>query len=73
MNMKNVIKRAGVIFILGPAFIFCIILNLIMWSLVIIWGPIYYIVTGNDPLEIDTLFNWSYNFADWYIKKFGPK
>ena len=72
--MKNVIKRAGVIFILGPAFIFCIILNIIIWGLAIIWGPIYYIITGNDPMIADiNPFNWTNEFVNWYMKKFGPE
>lgn len=72
--MRNVIKRCGVIFIVGPVFIIGLLLNLFMWSTCIIWGPIYYIITGRDP--IDDVFNrfpveYSFKFTDWYFKKFN--
>ena len=38
----------------------------------IIWGPFYYIITGNDPLDIDSEYCGKY-FTNWYFDKFGPK
>jgi hypothetical protein len=40
-----------------------------------VWGPIYYIITGLDPLEQDIIFFFTdiaSDFYDWYIDKFGP-
>jgi len=75
MSIKNVIKRTGVIFILGPVFILALPLSLILWVSTIIWGPFYYIFTGRDPMALifdDNPFNWIFSFADWYMEKFGP-
>lgn len=78
MNMKNVIKRAGVIFILGPIFIIAIIANIAIWLTIMFWGPFYYIITGKDPLgsalyeELDGPFYIAFNVSDWYLNKFGP-
>ena len=76
MSMKNVIKRAGIIFILGPIFIFSIVISPIIWGSTIIWAPFYYIFTGKDPLNIlfnDNPFRFIFSFANWYMKNFGPK
>ena len=43
-----------------------------MWLSMFIWGPFYYIITGNDPLDIDFEFHVEY-FTNWYFDKFGPK
>lgn len=72
MSMKNVIKRCGIVFILGPVFMFCLLINLILWFTCIIWGPIYYIITGNDPINFDTFLDFANYFKDWYLEKFGP-
>lgn len=72
MNMKNVIKRCGVIFICGPMFIIGCLFNIILWFTCIIWGPIYYIITGNDPVNVDILLDFASDFKDWYLEKFGP-
>ena len=75
MNMKNVIKRIGVIFILGPVLLISFIAHLIMWISVPIWGSIYYIITGKDPVSEsnETLFlDMGTSFADWYLKRFAP-
>jgi len=72
MSMKNVIKRFGVVFIVGPIWIICLLLNLIMWGTALIWGVIYYIITGNCPFDIEiTPINIAKNFTDWYIKRFN--
>ena len=70
--MKNVIKRCGVIFILGPIFVIFFVLNILMFFTTIVWGPIYYIITGNDPLTTEYLFTFAERFSDWYLEKFGP-
>ena len=70
MNMKNVIKRCGVIFILGPMFIILFTLDMLMFFTIIVWGPIYYIITGNNPLTIKFFDE---RFKNWYLEKFGPE
>lgn len=69
------IKRAGLVFIIFPIFILCMILNVIFWMLGIIWCPIYYIITGKDPLneEMAFFYNLGDNIWDWYIKLTGIK
>ena len=69
MSMKNVIKRCGVIFILGPIFVIFFILDMLMFFTIIVWGPIYYIITGNNPLTTEFF---SERFKSWYLEKFGP-
>lgn len=71
MNMKNVIKRCGVVFILGPIIIISLVLNTVIIALIIFWGPIYYIITGNNPLDVEPLFFLN-GIRDWYLEKFGP-
>lgn len=69
------IRRFGVVFILYPIFILCYLLHFVFIVTCAIWGPIYYIITGLDPLEQDTIFFFVYlseKFWDWYIEKFGP-
>ena len=74
MNIKNVIKRAGVIFILGPIFILSLLLNVLMILTIIVWGPIYYIICGEDPTSIENpIIDICEKFCDWYLKNFGPK
>ena len=71
--MKNVIKRCGVVFILGPVFVILFALNMLMFFTTIVWGPIYYIITGNDPLTTEEiLFTFAERFKNWYSKNFGP-
>ena len=64
------IKRAGLVFIIFPIFILCMILNVVFWMLGIIWCPIYYIITGKDPIneEMAFFYNLGDNIWDWYIK-----
>ena len=71
MNMKNVIKRCGVVFILGPIIIISLLFNLVLIISMMFWGPFYYIITGNDPLNIDSLFFLD-DIRNWYLKNFGP-
>lgn len=69
MNMKNVIKRCGVVFICGLIFI----LNMILWGTCIIWGPILYIITGINPVNIEiSHLDFASVLVDWYLKNFGP-
>ena len=71
----KIFNRIGVVFFCGPVFIIGIILHLILIFTVIIWGPIYYIITGNDPIDSD----WSYpldlseKIIDWYFNHFDPE
>ena len=46
------------------------ILNVIFWILGIIWGPIYYIITGKDPIneEMAIFYNLGEYIWEWYIK-----
>ena len=44
-------KRFIEVFVCGPIFIIGILLNIIIVASTLIWGPIYYIFTGNDPLQ----------------------
>ena len=69
------IKRAGLVFIIFPIFILCMILNVVFWMLGIIWCPIYYIITGKDPIneEMAFFYNLGDNIWDWYIKLTGIK
>lgn len=72
--MKNVIKRCGVIFICGPIFIIGCLLNMILWATCIVWGPILYIITGIDPMNIEiSPLDFASALANWYLEKFGPK
>ena len=50
------IRRFGVIFILYPIFVLCYLLHIVFVMTCAIWGPIYYIITGLDPLEQDIIF-----------------
>lgn len=71
----KIFNRIGVVFFCGPVFIIGIILHVILIFTVIIWGPIYYIITGNDPIDSD----WSYpldlseKIIDWYFNHFDPE
>lgn len=56
-------KRFIEVFICGPIFIIGILLNIIFVALAIVWGPIYYIITGKDPLEEETVLLF-YSVAD---------
>lgn len=51
-------KRFVEVFICAPIFIICIIFNIIFVVSAIIWGPIYYVITGADPLTEDLTFFW---------------
>lgn len=69
------IKRAGLVFIIFPIFVLCMILNVIFWMLGIIWCPIYYIITGKDPIneEMAIFYNLGDNIWDRYVKLTGIK
>lgn len=71
----KVFKRTGVVFFCGPVFIIGIILHLVLIVTVIIWGPIYYIITGNDPIDVDGTYplDLSEKIIDWYFNHFDPE
>lgn len=72
----KVFKRAGVVFFCGPVFIIGIILHIVLLVTVIIWGPIYYIITGNDPtIDVDESYplDLSEKIIDWYFNHFDPE
>lgn len=48
-------KRFVKVYIIGPIFIIAIILNILFWLTFIIWVPIYYVITGKDPMQEDIL------------------
>lgn len=74
MNIE-IFKRIGVVFFCGPIFISGIILHIVLIVTVIIWGPIYYIITGNDPIDINCLYplDLSEKIIDWYFNHFDPE
>ena len=71
----KIFKRIGVVFFCGPVFIIGIILHLVLIVTVIIWGPIYYIITGNDPIDVDRTYplDLSEKIIDWYFDHFDPE
>lgn len=71
MNIRNVIKRIGLVFIIVPIWVICILLNIIFCVLLIFWGPIYYIIIGKDPFRENILgmfLEIGFSIADWYIR-----
>ena len=72
----KVFKRIGVVFFCGPVFIIGLVLHVILIFIAIIWGPIYYIITGKDPIDDD---EWTFplhlseKIIDWYYKHFNPE
>lgn len=72
----KVFKRIGVVFFCGPVFILGAILHIALIVTVIIWGPIYYIITGNDLVDAD---EWTFpmcialKIIDWYFNHFNPE
>jgi hypothetical protein len=71
----KIFKRIGVVFFCGPVFIIGIILHIVLIFTVIIWGPIYYIITGNDPIAVDGSYplDLSEKIIDWYFNHFDPE
>lgn len=63
------IKRAGLVFIIFPIYTLCMILNIIFWMLGIIWCPVYYIITGKDPLNEEMAI--FYNIGEYIWKWYG--
>ena len=75
MSIK-IFNRIGVVFFCGPVFIIGSALNIILVFTAIIWGPIYYIITGNDPIDDDNLTFPMYlaiKIIDWYFNHFNPE
>lgn len=70
MNIKKIIKRMGFVLIVFPIFMMCMILNVIFWVLGVIWCPIYWILTGKDPLieEHAIFYNIGEFIWNWYVK-----
>lgn len=69
------IKRAGLVFIVYPIWILLLLFHIILAVTCIIWGPIYYIITGKDPIEedlVDRFLCIGEDFYNWYIDKFDP-
>ena len=67
-------KRFIEVFVCGPIFIIGILLNIIIVASTLIWGPIYYIFTGNDPLqeEISLYFcKLARDISDFILKHFN--
>lgn len=65
-------KRFIEVFICGPIFIICLLLNIAFVVSSILWGPIYYIITGDDPICEDIMeffFNVGINITDFIYKK----
>lgn len=65
-------KRFVEVFICIPIFIICLLLNIAFVASSILWGPIYYIITGNDPLREDIslfFFNVGINITDFIYRK----
>ena len=65
-------KRFIEVFICIPIFIICILLNIVFVASSILWGPIYYIITGNDPLCEDIIvffYNVGENITDFIDRK----
>lgn len=75
MNTK-IFKRIGVVFFCGPICIIGFILHIFLVLTAVIWGPIYYIITGNDLQNLD---DWTFpmciafKIMDWYFKHFNPE
>ena len=75
MNTK-IFKRTGVVFFCGPVFIIGFLLHIFLVLTAIIWGPIYYIITGNDITDMD---DWTFpmriseKIIDWYFNHFNPE
>lgn len=70
----DVIKRLGLVTIIVPFFVLCLVLNIVYIVLSLIWGPIYYIITGNDPWNNENmafLFIIGESAIEWYMKKFN--
>lgn len=70
----DVIKRLGLVIIVVSFFIPCSILTTVLILLSLIWGPVYYIITGNDPWNnknMTFLFDIGENAIEWYMKKFN--
>jgi hypothetical protein len=71
----KIFKRIGVVFFCGPVFIIGLVLHIILIFTAIIWGPIYYIITGNDLTDVD---DWTFpmhiasKIINWYFKHFNP-
>ena len=72
----KIFNRIGVVFFCGPVFIIGFVLHMILILTAVIWGPIYYIITGNDLTDAD---DWSYpldlseKIIDWYLNNFNPE
>ena len=70
----NVLKRLGVVFILYPILILCLVLHVLFILTCVIWGPIYYIITGEDPTDDEDLtiffITLGESINDWFRTKF---
>ena len=48
-------KRFLIVFAWGPMFILFLGIDTLLVCTSIIWGPIYYIITGNDPINEEVI------------------
>jgi uncharacterized metal-binding protein len=71
----KIFKRIGVVFFCGPVVIIGFLSHIFLILTVIIWGPIYYIITGNDPIDVDGTYplDLSEKIIDWYFIHFDPE
>ena len=71
----KIFKRVGVVFFCGPVFIIGLLSHIFLVLTAIIWGPIYYIITGNDPIDVDGTYplDLSEKIIDWYFIYFNPE
>ena len=70
----GVIKRLGLVTIVIPFFILCLVLTIVLVLLSPIWGSVYYIITGNDPWDDENmsfLVDIGINAVEWYMEKFN--
>lgn len=71
----KIFKRIGVVLFCGPVFIIGLLSHICLVLTVIIWGPIYYIITGNDPIDSDLTYplDLTEKIIDWYFIYFNPE
>jgi hypothetical protein len=71
----KIFKRAGVVFFCGPVFMIGLSLHIFLVLTAIIWCPIYYIITGDIPIDGDKSYplDLSKKIIDWYFNHFNPE
>ena len=61
-------KRFLEVFFIWPIILILLILNILLILTAFVWGPIYYIFTGNDPLSEDLM---GFNIISFFYNKFN--